>query len=415
MISPRRESSRSLGDWFPVVVIAISIISLYELRLDLVYSDTPLEKGEYTHAYWGNVTSGDLLFALLYAGLCCTGLFRTFLSKAATTGPGLACVVAAVVFLAAPLYMGGQLSYNLKQSAQFAFDFVVVLPATAYLCWRSSDVQRLCASLSLLYLGLFWAGVILYFREDSMIVLRSVGDKRLLPNIGIDALQYLALAYGVSTFVVRSSWRAKLLGATAGLTFAAAAALAASRTMFVAFAVVAFLVPLLFLLSQRRFLLVSYLAAGALLVIGIYQFLFRSESELILVRREGFADSERLSLIASGLQTITANPISGLRGSGWDSSGIHNFFFQTLVDGGVFVAVALLCLILSTAPSLWRGRRRSTAISFVGLGALGGFFTQYALNALPTLRVYWIPLGIIAGLSFRLRTVHGRANNVEEA
>lgn len=380
-------------------VIVMLVASLYELRFDRLYSSDATEKAAYTEFYVGNVTTGDLLTVVCFGWHMLSRGFQQFLtmffkSRLGAVSIGLACVL---VF--GPLLMGGDVLYNLKQAVQFGFVLLVLIPLLAYGISSAQYPVRICRHLAVFYLLVVWGGLFIFYRYDSSAVFRAVGGRRIMCTMGIDALHYVALAYGVAVWVSPAKLSARVLGIFCIGTYLGCAALSASRTLFVSFTVVAFVVPIVYLASRGKLRVVFYAVVAAVLVALVFQVLFVRESERILVRQEGFADTERLSLIENGVKSALAVPWRVFTGFGWDKSGIHNFVFQTLIDAGVAVCGLFTVVLLLPFFALWRLRRETPTAAVIGLGILAGFIVHYSLNALPTLRVYWVPFGVAVGLA----------------
>lgn len=390
-----------------IALAVLCVVSLYELRFDLILDENG-ERQAYRHLYFGNITTGDLGLALMGCLLFLRRDYQRFIRRALRTVPGLALVALVAALMISPLGMGGSLVDNYKEAVQFAFDLTFVVPICAFAVVISPAPLRLCRRLGFVYVVLLGIGLLLYFRWDSSLVMRDGGVRRVVPNMGLDALQYLALVYGATTLTWRSSWKNRLVGVLCLVSFLAGAVVGASRTLFVAFACVAFLVPVIHLLLNGKYRVLLFLAAGGALTFKVYQVIFQGTSEQLLARTDGFSDSVRIELITRGFGQLTQSPLNVFFGFGWDFSGIHNFLFQTLVDAGVFVSGLFCLLLFSPAIMFWRDHRRHPAICLLGGGLLAGFVIQYSLNALPTLRVYWIPFGIALGLALRSRWI--RAN-----
>ena len=396
-----------LGEWPMIALAVLCVVSLYELRFDLILDESG-ERQAYRHLYFGNITTGDLGLALMGCVLFLRRDYQRFIRRALRTVPGLSLIALVAALVISPLGMGGSLVDNYKQGVQFAFDLTFVVPIFAFAVVSSPDPLRLCRRLGLVYVFLLGVGLLLYFLWDSSLVMRDGGVRRVMPNMGLDALQYLALAYGVTTLTWRSSWHNRLMGVLCLVSFLVAVVVGASRTLFIAFACIAFFVPVIRLLLNGKYRVLLFIAVGGALTFKVYQVIFQGASEQFLVRTDGFNDSVRLELISRGISQLTAAPQYLFFGFGWDTSGIHNFTLQTLLDAGVIVSGLFCLLLFSPAIALWKARHRHPTICLLGGGLLAGFVIQYSLNALPALRVYWIPFGLVMG--FALRSQWARAH-----
>ena len=395
-----------LFDRISELVIIVSVLSIWELRLALIYdSELGHVSGQSAQPYFGNLTLGDFAIVAVYLWLWTLAEFRNFMRRLMRTWTGFAGGgLTFTVLILSPLSTEQDIFYNIKQAVQFAVNVAVVVPVFAFLVAVSSDVSRLFLRISLLYVVVILGGVVLYFFAGRQDVFRSSGDLRLYPNVAFDALQYCVLAYAGIQFLTPSSFGQRAFGLISTATFVLAAVLAASRTMFVAMVAVA--VSLVFFGAYLRFRsFVFYCLASATGIFGLYNYMFVGLADLsfVMVRADGFSDFERTRLITDALGRVSESVPALLFGLGWDKSGVHNLVVQTFVDAGAIVAAFILLFIFTPLLVFWRFRRVAPSTCRLGAGVLVGFIFFYSLNALPTLRVYWIPLGIVVGLAMRAR------------
>lgn len=393
-------------DGLTLAVIALCVLSIWELRLALIYDpELGQVSGQSAQPYFGNLTLGDFAIIAVYVWLWTLVEFRSFMQKLMRTWTGFAGGgLTVTVLLFSPLSSEQETVYNIKQAVQLAANVAVVVPVFAFLVAVSPDVSRLFQRISLFYVVVILGGVVLYFFAGRQDVFRSSGDLRLYPNVAYDALQYCVLAYAGIQFLTPSGFGQKVFGLISIATFVLAAVLAASRTMFVAMIAVA--VALVFFGAYLRFRsVVLYCLVSAVGIFGIYQYMFVGVTDLsvVMVRTDGFSDLERTFLITDGWARVSQSTSALLFGLGWDRSGIHNLAVQALVDAGALVAAFVLLFVFSPFFEYRRFRRAAPSACRLGAGVLVGFVFFYSLNALPTLRVYWIPLGIVVGLAMRAR------------
>lgn len=393
-------------DVIALLLIVVCVLSIWELRLALSYDEMTGEVSSQSfQPYFGNVTIGDFAIAVIYIWLWSLSEFRGFVGRLQHTWMGFACGGLSVcVLFISPLSVEQNTLYNIKQAVQFAADFVVVVPVFAFLVAYSSDVSRLFLMISLFFVVVILCGVVLYFFAGRQDVFRTSGDVRFYPNVAYDAMQYCVLAYAGVQILSSSSHGRKLVALLSIASFVLLAGLAASRTMFVAMiAVSAGMVAFGAYLRFRS--VVLYCVVSAIVIFVVYSFMFVGVTDVsvFMVREEGFSDLQRNLLISEGLTRVSQSLPGLLLGLGWDKSGIHNFALQTFVDAGAFVAAFLMLLIFTPFLVFWRFRRVAPNTCRLGAGVLIGFVFFYSFNALPTLRVYWIPMGIVVGLAMRAR------------
>ena len=135
-----------MGEW-PVIALAVlCVVSLYELRFDLILDESG-ERQAYQHLYFGNITTGDLGLALMGCVLFLRRDYQRFIRRALRTVPGLSLIALVAALVISPLGMGGSLVDNYKQGVQFAFDLTFVVPIFAFAVVSSPDPLRLCRRL----------------------------------------------------------------------------------------------------------------------------------------------------------------------------------------------------------------------------------------------------------------------------
>ena len=118
-------------------------------------------------------------------------------------------------------------------------------------------------------------------------------------------------------------------------------------------------------------------------------------------------DDARMASFTASWDAIRSGALTLLFGDGWGASGggivVHNVILQVWHEGGVFVLIGLVALlVLPTIRALAIARgdavMRQTAIM---LGVLNLVF--WMLNALSVERVYWLSYAVALGLAERLR------------
>ena len=137
-----------LGEWPMIALAVLCVVSLYELRFDLILDESG-ERQAYRHLYFGNITTGDLGLALMGCVLFLRRDYQRFIRRALRTVPGLSLIALVAALVISPLGMGGSLVDNYKQGVQFAFDLTFVVPIFAFAVVSSPDPLRLCRRLGL--------------------------------------------------------------------------------------------------------------------------------------------------------------------------------------------------------------------------------------------------------------------------
>lgn len=382
-----------------IVYVLLYVISSYQLRFDLIYQ---VNEGAYAsdieRPFAGNLTYGDIgaifALALIFSSEFRQALRRT-ISRPYWMLAGIFCL-SCVGFSA---FTQSQ-ALHLKQTVQYGFCLLVVVPTTATLFALCENKRRLVVFFGWLFVALFSVGSLLRLYWGSDLIIRLYGI-RWFPNLNYEVLQYSALAGGLCLLAQEKP--RFVSGCILYSSFLVALILESSRTGFVLLLVA---VPTAFIAAtkKRRASMILVCAVGMILATVA---IFRAESDMLFVRSEGFSDEERVGLVRDGWRTLLAKPTAFVTGNGWDSSGVHNVTIQTFVDAGIVAATAITVLCLLPAIGLVRSYKNYGARRFAEL--LPGTVIYFAilvhisLNALPALRPYWIAFGIGFGSLSRLR------------
>jgi hypothetical protein len=343
----------------------------------------------------GNLTLGDIAVVVLGGVLLMqtssrNELLRFFFER----GYGILALFGTVALLGAAA-MADDKNYQLKQASQFLFVVWVLIPVIAVGISMADSFQGVVRRQAYFFSLVFTVGALLYFGLGNTSVLRIYGDNRIFSNMLFDNCGFIAMAYVIER-LINGAGKKEIVGVwLTAVCILVWVTLSSSRTGFV------MLCALMAMQFAGRFSRISFagifgaLAAGGLVFLS-YRLLFETETDLMLTRSDGFRDGERLALIEYGLRSLGGDLFKILFGTGWDSSGIHNFMIQSLVDSGVLVAIFFSALVAIPIVLASRHAPHGRETSLIRGMALA-FFIQLSLNAMPTLRALWIALAVAFG------------------
>lgn len=372
------------------MVIAVIVLSSSALQIGA-------SGGEYlaVERQLGNLTLGDFSVVLLLGLLLLQAGSRNELLRLFFERRYGLLALAGTLALLLPVAFAEEKTYQLKQASQFLFVVWLLVPVLAVGAAMADSFQAIVRRQAYFFAVVYSLGVVLYFGFGNTSILRLYGENRLFSNMLFDNCGFVAMAY-VFERLFNGARKQELAGVwIVALVVLVWVILSSSRTGFV---MLCALFAMHFVSRTSRLTITGVLGllASGCLVYFAYMFLFVSQVDLVLSRSDGFGDLERMALIEYGLRSLGGDPAKLLFGTGWDSSGIHNFVIQSLVDSGVPAAVFFAALV--GLPILFVSRhpachRESALVRGIALTC----FIQLSLNAMPTLRALWIGLALAYG------------------
>lgn len=387
--TPSRTRARSILGLTTEVVITCVVLSTSTLQL-ATRADSISPRGRL-----GNVTLGDLVIILLGGLLCFSTQGRAVAHLLFVRMRYLLLALGGTVALLLPVIFADDQTYQLKQAGQFLFVVWIFVPVIAVGLACSSNYFEMVRRLSWQFVIIYIIGLALYYMIGDQSIIRVYGENRLFSAILFDGLAFCSMACVVTIWMAPGSFRNVGSALVMSAVVLVWVVLAASRTGFVMLcaAVASGLIG-------RGNWSVRWLlgiAVGAATLYLAYQWLFVRSSDFVMLRKEGLEDAERIALIKNGFALMKGKEQSFWFGLGWDVSGIHNFVLQSFVDSGIFAAIFFL--LYGLAPLLWGFRLRHSGVLELNWSRTLTliFLTQLGLNAIPTLRAYWVAMAAAIG------------------